>query len=38
MLIVVWLNGVQTAATDYRLTDAKVEPFYNEAENMRNNK
>ena len=25
-------------STDYRLTDAKVEPFYNEAEKMRNNK
>ena len=24
--------------TDYRLTDAKVEPFYNEAEKMRNDK
>ena len=34
------INDVQLYVlyTDYRLTDAKVEPFYNEVEKMRNNK
>ena len=31
-------QNVSDESTDYRLTDAKVEPFYNEAEKMRNNK
>ena len=32
------VTRIPSEITDYRLTDAKVEPFYNEAEKMRNDK